>query len=136
MTEREIKFEDIQVGDKIRTDKTFPSGDRVQYSGTVTDVTAGRVRTKNMTFLKSISDNRWVETFYLVERPTPPEPTKTGTIVKMVNGETYIRVPANLRPDSLGPEFAWLKFARTYVVSAFDWSAVLYGNSVAEVIEP
>ena len=74
----EITFDEIKVGDRIKTREVYKNGDTFEGEFTVTDVWDGYIYTEHRWFPES-HGGRESLTF---ERVQMPEPKKIGTVVE------------------------------------------------------
>ena len=92
----EITFDQIKVGDRIKTREVYKNGDTFEGEVTVTEVAANCIFTEHRVFLKSHRD-REIQT---IERVQMPEPKKIGTVVEyMYGGNLETAVLYTLRDD-------------------------------------
>ena len=92
----EITFDEIKVGDRIKTREVYKNGDTFEGEFTVTDVVEYFIYSGYRVFYKSHSDRESL-TF---ERVQMPEPKKIGTVVEyMWNGNLETAVLFTLRDD-------------------------------------
>ena len=92
----EITFDEIKVGDRIKTREVYKNGDTFEGEFTVTDVWDGYIYSEHHVFHKSHSDRESL-TF---ERVQMPEPKKIGTVVVyMWGGDLTTAVLYTLRDD-------------------------------------
>ena len=92
----EITFDEIKVGDRIKTRAVYKNGDTFEDEFTVTDVWDGYIYSEHHVFHKSHSDRESL-TF---ERVQMPEPKKIGTVVVyMWGGDLTTAVLYTLRDD-------------------------------------
>ena len=90
----EITFDQIKVGDRIKTREVYKNGDTFEGEVTVTEVAANCIYSEYRGFLKSHRD-REIQT---IERVQMPEPKKIGTVVEyMLNDDLETAVLYTLR---------------------------------------
>lgn len=77
-----INFEDVKVGDRIKTREVYKNGDTFEGEVTVTEVGADFIYSEYRGFLKSHSDRE----SQTIERVQMPEPKKIGTVVEYMYG--------------------------------------------------
>ena len=99
----EITFDQIKVGDRIKTREVYKNGDMFEGEFTVTDVVEGFFYSAQRVFHKTHSDRESLT----IERVQMPEPKKIGTVVEYMHGENLTTAVRYSLLDDI--EYAWIR---------------------------
>lgn len=98
-----INFEDVKVGDRIKTREVYKNGDTFEGEVTVTDVNTACVYSEYRWFPKAHSDRESLT----IERVQMSEPEKVGTVVEYTrDGVTRTAVKYSNDPVV---EYPWIR---------------------------
>ena len=98
-----ITFDEIKVGDRLKTREVYKNGDTFEGEFTVTDVVEDFIYTEYFVFRKIHSDRESLT----IERAQMPEPKRLGTVVEyMWNGDLETVVLFTLDTDA---EYPWIR---------------------------
>lgn len=99
----EITFDQIKVGDRIKTREVFKNGETFESEFTVTDVEAGLAYSARRVLHKVYGGRESLT----IERVQMPEPKKIGTVVEYTwNGDLETAVRYAIRDDF---EYTWIR---------------------------
>ena len=120
-----INFEDVKVGDRIKTREVYKNGDTFEGEFTVTDVRADFLHSGYRVFRKSHSDRESLT----IERVQMPEPKKIGTVVEyMHDGDVETAV---LYSAEAGNHYPWIRSSG----HALKWGEILESDPDPKIKE-
>ena len=121
----EITFDEIKVGDRIKTREVFKNGDTFEGEFTVTNVVEYFIYSEYRV-LHRYRDNRESLT---IERVQTPEPKRIGTVVEyMHEGDLTTAVRFGQRGDV---EFPWIRPSG----HTFTWNEILASDPNPKIKE-
>lgn len=98
-----INFEDVKVGDRLKTREVFKNGETFESEFTVTDVVAGLAYSAHRVLHKVYGGRESLT----IKRVQMPEPEKIGTVVEYKrNGVTCTAVKYS---DAQVVEYPWIR---------------------------